>query len=584
MPSFAAAVAARAEAQPDGELVRLAGSPGWTAAALWERSQAIAGGLAKLVGAGDVVATCLPAGPEAIAVTTAISALGAVELPLGPEVEGRWARTLARSAGCVTTVTTADALRKAPFLGQLGRHATVPLIATNSTGHAVLADHAGLEVGMDTGPMIAAAGTRPIIVADGSSRVVIADAAGSTGSAGPVESAGSAGSVGSARPAGSVESAGPAGSVAGAVGAGAVSLDELVASGRPVGLRRLGPGDPALVMTTSGTTGRVKGALLPVAAGPGQAARVQRAMRYSPADVLYNFFPWHHINARHAGFLPAVISGARLVLDQRFSASRFLDVVRAEGVTAFNFMGAVCAILLRQPPSAHDRDHLVRRAYGGPAPAAMVAAMAERFGVTLLQAYACTELGDVSTTCLGEVRPGAAGRPVPEYELRVADGELLVRPTHPHLTFTEYVGDPDATARAWSDGWFRTGDRVRLDDGWLYFECRSADVVRRRGVNISPDAVEEVIAAMPGVAEVAVVGVPSELTEDEVLAVVVPDTAIEPADVRRHCVSRLPRHALPRFVSIRDSLPRNANLKVSRATLRSRGLPTDVWDAEKELP
>lgn len=93
------------------------------------------------------------------------------------------------------------------------------------------------------------------------------------------------------------------------------------------------------------------------------------------------------------------------MIDRRFSASRFLDVVRAEGVTAFNFMGAVCAIRLRRPPSPHDHDHLVRRPYGGPAPAAMVAAMAERFGVTLLQAYACTELGDVAITCVDEVRP-----------------------------------------------------------------------------------------------------------------------------------------------------------------------------------
>jgi crotonobetaine/carnitine-CoA ligase len=492
--SFAGAVAARAEARPDGEVVRLAGSPGWTAAALWERSLAVAGGLARLVGAGDVVATCLPAGPAAIAVTTALSALGAVELPLGPDIDARWARTLARSAGCVTTVTTGDALHDNPFLRHLGRHATLPVIGGRTT------------------------------------------------------------------------------------------LDELVAEARPVTPRRLDPGDPALIMTTSGTTGRVKGALLPVAAGPGQAARVQRAMRYGAADVLYNFFPWNHINARHAAFLPAVISGARLVIDRTFSASRFVDVVRAEGVTAFNFMGAVCAILLRQPPSQHDRDHRLRHAYGGPAPAAMVAAMAERFGVTLHQAYACTELGDVATTCVGDVRPGAAGRPVPEYQLRVVDGELRVRPAHPHLTFIEYVGDPDATARAWQDGWFRTGDRVRLDDGWLYFEGRSADVVRRRGVNISPDAVEEVIATMPGVAEVAVVGVPSELTEDEVLAVVVPTAAIDAAEVRRHCVGRLPRHSLPRFVSIQDSLPRNANLKVSRAALRSRGLPADAWDAEKEMP
>jgi carnitine-CoA ligase len=261
----------------------------------------------------------------------------------------------------VLTLATADALRGAPFLGQLGRHAKVPLVAVD----------------------------------------------------------------------GSVP--------------GAVPLDDLVASGRPVRSRRRNPGDPALAMTTSGTTGQVKAALLPVAAGPAQAARVQRAMRYDTADVLYNFFPWYHINARHAAFLPAVLSGARLVVDRRFSASRFIDIVRAEGVTAFNFMGAVCAMLLRQPPSAHDRSHQVRRAYGGPAPAALVQAVRERFGVTLLQAYACTELGDVSTTQVADVRPGAAGRPVPEYRLRVVDasghdvapgqvGELLVRPERPHLS------------------------------------------------------------------------------------------------------------------------------------------------------
>jgi len=133
--SFAAAVARRAEARPDDEVVRLAGSPGWTAAALWQRSLAIAGGLADLLEAGDTVATSVPLGPEAIAVTTAISALGAVEMPLGLDVDQRWARTLARRTGCVMTVATGDALRDSSYLRHLGRHATVPVVRT------MLADH-----------------------------------------------------------------------------------------------------------------------------------------------------------------------------------------------------------------------------------------------------------------------------------------------------------------------------------------------------------------------------------------------------------------------------------------------------------
>jgi carnitine-CoA ligase len=500
--SFHGIVARRAEARPDDELVRVVGGPGWTAADLWERALAVAGGLARLVEAGDTVATCLPAGPEAIAVTTAISALGAIELPLNRDLDERWARTLSKAARCTTVVATSDVLAAAPYLHELGRHPAMPALS-------------------------------------------------------------------------------------------AEGLDALIAEGRRVSPYKSAPSDPAAVMTTSGTTGRVKGALLPVAAGPGQAARVQRAMRYDESDVLYSFFSWQHINARHAAFLPAVLSGARLVIGSRFSASGFLDTVRTEGVTAFNFMGAVCALLLRQPPTERDRDHLVRRAYGGPAPRQLFDDMRDRFGITLLQAYACTELGDVATTYDGDVRPGAAGRPVPEYQLRIVDtsgddvargevGELLVRPDQPDLTFSTYVGDPSATSQAWRGGWFHTGDQVRLDDGWLYFESRSADVVRRRGVNISPDAVEEAIASMPDVSEVAVVGVPSELTEDEVLAVVVPHAGrtIDPGAVRRHCSGLLPRHALPRYVSVEESLPRNANLKVSRAELRRRGVPPGTWDAE----
>jgi carnitine-CoA ligase len=498
--SFHGIVAQRAEARPDDEVVRLAGGPGWTAAALWERALAIAGGLSRFAGPGTAVATRLPPGAEAIAVTTAISALGAVELPLGRDLDEQWVRRVKAATNCTTAIT-------------------------EESGGTVV------EHRLSPGDLIA----------------------------------------------------------------NGVLLDDLVADGRRVSPYESAPGDPAAVMTTSGTTGRVKGALLPVAAGPGQAERVQRAMRYDESDVLYSFFSWQHINARHAAFLPAVLSGARLVIGPRFSASGFLETVRAEGVTAFNFMGAVCALLLRRPPSDRDRDHLVRRAYGGPAPEHLFHAMRERFGITLLQAYACTELGDVATTYAGDVRPGAAGRAVPEYDLRIVDnadvdvpngdvGELIVRPEQPALTFSSYVGDSAATERAWRSGWFHTGDQVRLDDGWLYFEGRSADVVRRRGINISPDAVEEAIASMPGIAEVGVVGVPSEFTEDEVLAVVVPlpGRVLDPAEVRRHCTGRLPRHALPRFISVEQSLPRNTNLKVSRTELRSRGVPPGTWDAESE--
>ncbi|WP_160878514.1 AMP-binding protein [Nocardioides flavescens] len=502
--SFAEAVRDRAELDPDAELVCLVGGPSWSAGRLWGRACELAAGLAAQVGPGDAVLTAVEPSPETVALTTALSMLGAVEVACPSEHGPRDVRRLARVSRSRLAVVD-------------------PVHLTEHLEPVVLA-------------------STPVVV----TRAV----------------------------------------------AGHLSLDDLAAHPQPLPRHDPHPGTPALAVPTSGTTGRPKIALLPNGAALGQARRVQRAMGYDDHDVVLSVFPWQHINARHAAFLPAVLGGARSVVAPRFSASRFWADVTAEGVTAFNFMGAVCAILLRRPPGPLDRAHLVERAYGGPAPAWLVEQVAERFGVELRQAYACTELGDVATTG-DQIRPGAAGRVVPEYDAQVRDehdrtvpdgtvGALVVRPREEHLTFAGYLDDPAATDEAWRGGWFRTGDRARLEDGWLWFEGRGTDVIRRRGLNISAASVEDAVAAYDGVAEVAAVAVPSELTEDEVLVVVVPTRPdLDPAALVRHCRGVLPRHAVPRYVSVEDSLPRNANHKVLHARLRDRGLPPTVWDAER---
>lgn len=510
--SLAEVVRDRAEQDPEGELVRLVGGSGWSAEALFGRATTLARGLARVVGPGDAVVTSVDPGPETIALTTALSLLGAVEVALPEGIDAASIERLARSTGSKLAVADPSRLVGDPALASLDRLSPLGVVVTRGTGTSSTT----------------------------------------------------------------------------------VTLDDLAAD--PHALPRHEPtlATPTLVMPTSGTTGRVKGALLPNGAALGQAHRVQRAMAYGADDVVFSFFPWQHINARHAAFLPAALAGARLVVGPRFSASRFWETAVAEEVTAFNFMGAVCAMLLRQPAGAFDRAHGVTRAYGGPAPDWLVHDMAARFDVQLRQAYACSELGDVATTGV-RVRPGAAGQPVPEYDVEIRDaaghplpeghtGELVVRPRGEHLTFTEYVGDPEATRNAWQNGWFRTGDHARLDRGWLFFEGRSADVIRRRGVNIGAAAIEDGVATFDGVAEVAAVAVASELTEDEVLVVVVPSgPSLDPAALHRHCQQVLPRHAVPRYVSIETALPRNGSLKVLRRELRDRGLPSASWDAEAHL-
>ncbi|MBM7517058.1 AMP-binding protein [Nocardioides nitrophenolicus] len=500
--TVADALAARAEAAPDGEVVRYVGGEPWTAGELWRRARAWAGGLDGVVAPGDVVLTAAEAGPDAIALTAAVSALGAVELPIAPDADARWTHHLTVTTRAVAVLATAARVTAQPLLTALATAAGLPLLRVD----------VDLPEGRDDLP---------------------------------------------ARPP-----------------------------------RAMAPTDPVLVMATSGTTGRAKAAVLPAGAPLRQARQVAMALRYGPDDVLLSYFAWHHINARHACFLPALLSGARIVVAPRFSASGFLEVVRSEAVTAFNFMGAVCAMLLAQPPSPYDREHALRVAYGGPAPADLVAAFRERYGVTLRQAYACTELGDVAITGVDELRPGAAGRPLDDYDVRVADergrtvpegrvGELLVRPRRAGQAFLGYAGDEEATREAWRDGWFRTRDRARLRDGWLYVEGRLGDVIRRRGVNIDPQQVEQALLAHDGVAQAAAVAVPSELTEDEVLVVVVPapDRRLDPGALWEHCRARLPRHAVPRYLSVEDDLPHNANAKLDRAALRRRGLPPHAWDA-----
>ncbi|WP_176458035.1 AMP-binding protein [Rhodococcus sp. 06-1460-1B] len=503
--SWAEAVELRAHADADGEVIRRVGGPSISAGRLLEDALAMAGSMAGVVGAGSVVATAGSSGPAAATLTTAISWLGAIELPIPTALDPDVARQLMTAASAVLVVASPARLAMEPHLIRLGESVGVATMTVD--GHV-----------------------------DGLAAVT--DGTGTTPSR-----------------------------------------------------HRTSPGDPAAIMVTSGTGGRPKGALLGNGVGFGQARRVCRAMHYGSDDVLLNVFPWQHVNARHAAFLPAVMSGARLVVDD-FSARRFWRTAREEHITAFNFMGAVCAILLRSPATEDERAHTISRAYGGPAPDWMFHSVAERFGVELRQAYASTELGDVATTDVVP-RPGAAGRVVDDYRVRVVDddgrtvddgtpGSLEVRPYGENLTFTEYVGEPEITRKAWRDGWFVTGDCGRLVDGWLYYEGRTADTIRRRGLTVDAERVEWVASGHPDVAQAAAVGVPSELTEDEVLLAVVPRHGrhICPRDLLRYCAQELPRHAVPRYVNVETALPTTASKKLNRRALRDRGIPTSAFDAE----
>jgi crotonobetaine/carnitine-CoA ligase len=142
---------------------------------------------------------------------------------------------------------------------------------------------------------------------------------------------------------------------------------------------------------------------------------------------------------------------------------------------------------------------------------------------------------------------------------------------------------PEATVQAWKDLWFHTGDRVVIEpDGWLRFVDRIKDVIRRRGENISSAEVEQVLLEHPAISEVAVYAVDSELGEDEVMAAIVPKGPVDFSEITEFCEPRLAKYAIPRFMLVRDTLPRTENGKVRKSVLRDEGKEAAQWDRELE--
>jgi crotonobetaine/carnitine-CoA ligase len=192
---------------------------------------------------------------------------------------------------------------------------------------------------------------------------------------------------------------------------------------------------------------------------------------------------------------------------------------------------------------------------------------------------------DVPKTC-GRVRKGFEARVVDEFDMEVPAGtvgELIVRADEPWTMNHGYNANAEATARAWRNGWFHTGDAFRRDEaGNFFFVDRMKDAIRRRGENISSFEVEAEIVAHPKVREAAVVGVPSEFGEDEVMAIVapVPGAEIDPVELIAFLTTRLAHFMVPRYLRFLSELPKTPTQKVEKHLLRNDGVTDDTWDRE----
>ncbi|WP_028850497.1 AMP-binding protein [Thermocrispum municipale] len=362
----------------------------------------------------------------------------------------------------------------------------------------------------------------------------------------------------------------------------------------PRDLPAVDPGSTAVVLYTSGTTGPPKGVRLSHRANVNLARHTTELMGYTRDDRLYSVFPLYHSNARYCSVMAGFEAGARVLMHRKFTASGFWDICRREGITAFNYQGAMMSILAKQPARDDDRDNPVRVAFGAPCPKEIFTEFEQRFGVRLTEIYGSTEVSLVCEMPPERRRIGTAGRQSPIYTVAVVDeldrpvppgtpGEIVARPKKPGWMFDGYEGDPAATVKAWRNLWFHTGDRGVLDeDGFLTFLDRVKDTVRRRGENVSTWEVERVIADHPDVAQVAAYGVASELSEEEVMVAVVPAPGadVDPAALEEYCRGRLTAFAVPRYVRVVDALPLTPSQRVEKYKLRAEGVTPDTWDRE----
>jgi crotonobetaine/carnitine-CoA ligase len=352
--------------------------------------------------------------------------------------------------------------------------------------------------------------------------------------------------------------------------------------------------DPAMVIFTSGSTGPSKGCVLSHRYAVRHAQLMVQHFELRPEDVLYSPFPLFHLDASILTVVPALVLGTTAAIGERFSASGFWEEVRRFGATVFDFMGATLTMLHKRPPAPDDKDHHVRLAWGVPMPE-FAPEFEARFGIRLVEAYGSTDVGVPIYQPLDEPRrPGSCGRVIPQYDIAVVDeqdvevapgevGELVVRPNEPSLISDEYYGRPETTLASRRNLWYHTGDLVRRDaEGYVYFIGRSSDSIRRRGENISAFEVEEVVKLHPQVLDAAAYGVPSELSEDDVMVAVVvrPGGALAPDDLIAFCRDRMARHMVPRYVDVVDELPRTPTEKVEKAVLRSRGVTATAFDRE----
>jgi crotonobetaine/carnitine-CoA ligase len=350
--------------------------------------------------------------------------------------------------------------------------------------------------------------------------------------------------------------------------------------------------DLQMIIFTSGTTGPSKGVMCPYLHMWSTGLATYGYL--NDEDCMLVELPMFHVGGA-APVMAALSRRAKIALFSGFSTDRYWQRVSASGATTTSgLIGSMASFLEKAPEQPGEADNSLR----------MVTLMlnqqainvARRYRFSYISGFNMTELSGPLITEVDCHIPGSIGRPRTGCECRVVDehdmecgpdevGELIVRMDQPWTVNMGYLNQPEATAEAWKNGWFHTGDLVKQDEqGNFFFVDRKKDAVRRRGENVSSIEVEAEVLGFESVAEAAVVGIPSKHGDEEILVAVVlkPDQEFQPRALAEYLIPRMPHYMVPRYFRTLQELPRTPTNKVKKVEIREQGITPDTWDREAE--
>lgn len=326
---------------------------------------------------------------------------------------------------------------------------------------------------------------------------------------------------------------------------------------------------PAALVYTSGTTGRSKGAVLSHNNFAANAVNLVSAWAITSQDRYFAALPLFHVHGLANGVMSWLVSGCTMRLVERFDATKIAAQLDDFTPTLFFGVPTMYVRLLELADDLAARIGTRARLFvsgSAPLPAAVLESFQKKFGHTILERYGMSEtLMNISNPYVGERRPGSVGLPLPGVSVRIVDGQIELRGSN---VFSGYWNNPDATAAAFRDGWFRTGDLAeRSDDGYYTLKGRASDLIISGGFNIYPREIEEVLLEQPGVREAVVVGMPDSRRGEVPVAYLVTDDLIDEVTLQGVCAQQLASFKVPRRFLRVPALPRTALGKVQKHLL-----------------